>query len=152
MKRRVAFIILLATLVVCLAVFLVFHQTPTFRLSPEYYGAAKIEDIDLEGIRSLISEKKSFAVFAHQPGCQTSAALGQITQDFSGQHSLRLYQTNFSDLKASGLVPNLRFYPTFVIFRDGEVAAFLAADSDEDVAAFSSLDGFTKWFSKYVEV
>ncbi len=152
MKRLTAGIILLVTLVICVAAFLIFRQPATFRLDPEYYDTAQIEDIDIAELRELVDERKTFAVFAHQPGCQTSVELSQIVQDFSAEHQLKIYQTNFSDLKASGLVPNLRFYPTFVIFRDGEVVAFLAADSDEDAAAFSSLDGFTKWFSKYVEV
>ncbi len=152
MKRRVAFIVLLATLVICLAAFLIFHRTSTFRLSPEYYSEAQIEEVDLGEIRDQINEGKSFAVFAHQPGCQTSAELAQIVQDFSSQHSLKFYQIGFSDLKNSGLVSELRFYPTFVIFRDGKVVDFLKADSGDDMSAFTSLEGFIEWFNKYVRV
>lgn len=152
MKRLAIIIASISVLVVCLAGFLIFHQHSAFRLDPEYYGAAEIAEITIDQLRALIDGEKSFAVFAHQPGCQTSAELAQIVQDFSDQNSLKVYQTNFSDLKSSGLVPGLRFYPTFVIFHAGEVADFLMADSDEDVAAFTSLEGFTEWFSGYAQL
>lgn len=150
MKRLTAGIILFVTLVICVAAFLIFRRPATFRLDPEYYDTAQIEDIDIAELRELVDERKTFAVFAHQPGCQTSAELSQIVQDFSAEHQLKIYQTSFSDLKDSDLVPGLRFYPTFVIFRNGAVVDFLAADSEEDVSAYQSFDGFSEWFTSYV--
>lgn len=152
MKRITAFIALLVTLVVCIAGFLIFHNHHTFKLSPEYYNHAEIADLTIDQLKSLIAEQKSFAVFAHQPGCQTSTALANIVRDFSNTHDLTFYQINFSELKDSGIVEGLRFYPTFVLFRAGQVASFLAADAEADVPAYSSLDGFGKWFTSYVRL
>ena len=152
MKRLAAGIILLITLVVCVVVFLISRQSAAFRLDSEYYDNAQVEDVDITELRELVAKRKTFAVFAHQPGCQTSAELSQIVQDFSTQYQLEIYQTSFSDLKESGLVPELRFYPTFVIFHNGVVVDFLAADSEEDVPAYKTLDGFTEWFTNYVKL
>lgn len=151
MKRHTVIIVLLLTLIICISGFLILHQHQTFRLDSEYYDQAEIQDLTLEQLRELIAKHKTFALLAYQSGCQTSAELSRNVRQFSEQYSLKIYRIVFSELKNSGLVEGLRFYPTFVIYHDGEVVDFLAADATEDTSAYTSLDGFTEWFSKYVE-
>lgn len=152
MKRSTTLIILFVTLLICIGGFLIFHQHQTFSLSPEFYGQSELRDISADELQELISEQKTFVLLAHQPNCQASAELSNIVRQFSEQNSVTIYRIAFSDLKNSALVDGLRFYPTFVIYHNGEVVDFLEADSAEDVSAYTSLGGFTEWFKGYVRL
>ena len=57
----------------------------------------------------------------------------------------------FSDVKMSGLVEGLKYYPSVALFRDGKMATFLHSDSDEDLSALQSEEGFREWWEKYIK-
>lgn len=152
MKRRFLGIVavVISTLVVVIAVF--YAKNARFTLEPEYYGTAEIQTIEIGELQTLADEQKSFGLFVSQPSCQASADLEKYLNEFLNTHPLKFYEISFSTLKGSDIVPDLRFYPSFVIFRDGKVVDFLEANSDEDADAYTSPDGFTNWFSNYVEL
>lgn len=154
MKNRRSLIIITISLVVILVAFVVIMLTRThkFTLSPEYYGAAEVQNINIDELQSLIDGQKSFGLFISQPACQASADLGKYLQEFADTHSLKFYEISFSTIKDSNIIPDLKFYPSFAIFHNGRVVNFLEADSDEDAAAYTSVDGFEDWFSGYVEL
>lgn len=152
MKRHIlaATAIVVTIFVVTIAVF----RAKTVRLSldAEYYGISDIQSIDSDVLNQLIQDKKSFGLFISQPSCQASEDFEQYLADFTETYNLKFYKINFSNLKDSNIIPELRFYPSFAIFYEGEVVDFLAADSDEDAAAYTSVDGFKDWFTKYVKL
>lgn len=152
MKRRILGIVavIISTLVVIMAVF--YAQNAHFTLEPEYYGAAEIQTLELSDLQALIDEQKSFGLFVSQPSCQASADLEKYLNEFLSAHPLKFYEISFSTLKDSEIIPDLRFYPSFVIFHGGKVVDFLEANSDEDADAYTSADGFTNWFANYVEL
>lgn len=129
-----------------------FHiQNSQFALSPEYYGTSEIETISLDDLQTLIGDRKSFGLFVSQPACQASADFERHLDEFLTAQPLKFYEISFSTLKDSQVIPDLHFYPSFVIFHDGKVVDFLEANSDEDAAAYTSADGFSDWFTHYVK-
>lgn len=152
MKNRLL-IIIPAVLVVFIAavsvVIFAIHSAP-FRLDDQYYDAAALEPISPDNLQRLIDDKSSFAVFVSQPSCRTSADFEKILQTFVTEHKIKFYEIAFSDLKTLSVAEKVRFYPSFLIFKNGRLVDFLEADDDEDASAYTSLDGFQTWFSKQV--
>lgn len=153
MKRRLIIITVIIVAVICVGVatFLGTKNSP-FALDAESYDAAQLQTIDLAELQSLIANQKSFGLFVSQPSCQASVDLQQHLDEFTTSHSLRFYEISFSNLKDSDIITELRFYPSFAIFHNGKVVDFLEANSDVDAPAYTSVDGFTDWFTKYVKL
>lgn len=152
MRRRILIVlaILLTLFVVLVVLFRVKHAQ--FTLDPEYYGISDIQTIDAATLNQLISDQKSFGLFVSQPSCQASTDLAKYLNAFTDTYQIKFYEISFSTLRDHNIVPDLRFYPSFVLFRDGEVVDFLEADSDEDTPAYTSADGFVAWFSEYIKL
>ncbi len=154
MKTRRNFIIIAVSFAVILVAFAIIMLTRSYKfaLSSEYYGSAEVQDININELQSLIDGQKSFGLFISQPTCQASADLEKNLDVFLEAYPLKFYEISFSTIKDDNIIPDLKFYPSFAIFHNGRVVDFLEADSDEDAAAYTSVDGFKDWFSGYVEL
>lgn len=63
MKRYViAIIIIVFSVAVSIPTFLYLQKAP-FTLSPEYYGTAEIQTIDINDLHRLIKDQESFGLF-----------------------------------------------------------------------------------------
>lgn len=152
-KSKLLIIIFVPLALIALAVVaaVAFLRAP-FALSPENYTTAALEPIDLDQLNQLISEEKSFGLFISQAGCQASNDLRQHLETFTTSHTLKFYEISFSALKDQGIIPDLKFYPSFALFRRGQVVDFLEADSNEGSPAYSSVAGFSDWFTHYAKL
>lgn len=122
-----------------------------YELSSEYYGNSNITSIDTESLAALVKNKKSFALLVYQPNCRASEDFEKIIKEFSETEQIGFEKIAFSEVKNSGLLDDLEYYPSVVLYRDGEVVTFLKTDEDEDLPAYQSLGGFTEWWNKYVK-
>lgn len=151
MSKRIipVFSVIIAGLVIILAVFMIIRDAK-FELSNEMYGEGQIINTTIEDVEDKIIKQQSFALFVSQPGCRTADDLRKIIKEFASIHHLIIYEIDYSGLRESGLVPGLKFYPSFVVFRRGKPIDFLEADNSEDVSAYSTLDGFSTWFTDHI--
>ncbi len=109
-----------------------------------------IQNISVDQLHTFINEKRDFTLFVSQPNCITATNLRQIISDLSRQQSAVIYEIPFSQLRASGLANEVRFYPSFIIYRHGEIVDFLDANDSADTDAYTSADGFRNWLTQYV--
>lgn len=154
MKNKL-FIILPAALIALIAAScaIFFATRPaSFRLDDRFYGDATLETISADDLQRLVDDKSSFAVFVSQPSCRTSADFEKNLQSFIAKYPMHFYEIAFSNLKTLPFAEKVRFYPSFLIFKDGKLVDFLEADSGEDASAYTSLDGFETWFTKQVSL
>jgi len=121
-----------------------------FLLEDKYYTSKEYIKIEKEDLNDLIEKKESFAVFVYQPLCVTSYEFNKILTEFSSIYNVSLYQIAFSEIKDTDLNNYVKHYPSFVIYKEGEVVDFLDASSDGDTENYKSLESFTNWFSNYV--
>lgn len=148
-KSITIFSIVIFVLVVLFTVFIIFRDAK-FELSDNMYGDGQIIEASIDDIRTKVSERQSFALFVSQPGCRTADDLRKIVKEFAITHHLVIYEVDYSGLRESNLVPGLKFYPSFVVFRRGKPVDFLKADDNEDASAYTNLDGFSTWFTDHV--
>lgn len=151
MKKRIVLGILIAVVVAAVVGAVILLWSRRFRLSENYYGEGGLTEITVDEMQKLIDEKKSFAVFVYQPGCITSEDVEKNLASFSEKEQVILEKIKFSDVKKSGLIKGLRYYPSVALFHDGELVTFLRTDRNDDMPAYDSEEGFAKWWHRYVK-
>lgn len=122
------------------------------KLEDKYYKRSKFIDVDHSKVNDLIKSKESFVVFIYQPMCTMSSEFEELLDEYMDIRKISIYKMSFSDMKKTSLKDTVRFYPSFIIFKDGEVVDFLDADSDEDTNRYKILKAFKEWIESYIEV
>ena len=122
------------------------------KLEDKYYEKSEYIDLDYSKVDDLIKSKESFVLFIYQPMCTMSSSFEELLDEYMEIRKISIYKMSFTDMKKTELKDTVRFYPSFIIFKDGEVVDFLDADSDEDTKKYKELDAFKEWFESYVEV
>lgn len=123
-----------------------------FYLDEEYYHNNAVTEIKMNDLKQLQSEAKSFAVFIYQPMCAASNDFETVLQAFTKEQQLRIYKLPFSEIKGTSLENDILYYPSFVIYHQGNMKAFLDANSDDDLPYYRSKEGFQQWFTQYVNL
>lgn len=152
-KKLIIIIVIIVPLILAgVAGFFIWQSRSKLSLDPEYYNQAEIKAVPIEELEEFAAAGKSFAVFVSQPNCRTADDLRRILDEFSEQYRLTVYEVSFSELKESQLAPEVKYYPSFILFRKGKVESFLRANSSEDSDAYNSLAGFSEWFRAHTKL
>lgn len=122
------------------------------KLDDKYYKRSEFIDIDYLDVDDLIKSKENFVVFIYQPMCTMSSEFEKLLDEYMDIKKISIYKMSFTDMKKTSLKDTVKFYPSFIIFKDGEVVDFLDADSDEDTNKYKILKAFKEWFEGYVEI
>ena len=149
MNKKKLLLVISVLILLSIIIFITFKVlNRNFYLDDKYYGNNEIYEIGIEEFNNLISNKESFGIFVYQPACTTSAEFEQVLYDFFKQNNMSIYKIKFSDIYEH--TDFLKFYPSFIIYKNGKMVDFLEADKDKDLKYYQSVDGFSEWFTKYV--
>ena len=151
---KIATLCILILAVFAIVIVITFSQSKPdmpFRLSDEYYGTSEmLTGLTAEEYEKLLSEKRSFVVMVDKPGCITTPPMRERMANFPDNMQFKYYQFMWSEAKESSLHNYVTFVPSVAIIREGEVVAWLRADSDEDTEYFNSAEALQAWVAKYV--
>ncbi len=154
MKKKV--IICLSILFVLTIIVVTFFTTKKneepFYLENNYYGVSNMVEIKIDELNQLIDDKKSFAVFVYQPKCIVSSDFENVLSEYLEDNQVSIYKIAFSSIIDTNIGESVKYYPSFIIYKEGKMIDFLEADKDEDVEFYTSKEGFEKWFTRYVKI
>ncbi len=122
-----------------------------FYLEDKYYGTSVFNEINANELTDLIENKESFAIFIHQPFCSTSYEFNKILVKFAEENKISFYKINFEDMKQTDMYEDVKYYPSFAIYKEGTLIDFLDAESDEDLNRYKNKEEFEKWFNSYIQ-
>lgn len=131
--------------------FLLISCNKTFLLEEKYYGNSTFNELNENMLSTLIKNKESFGVFIYQPLCVSSCDFDYVLKDFVEEYQISFYKIPFSQIKNTEL-RYIKYYPSFVIYRNGKKVDYLDANSNKDIEYYKSVDGFKKWFTNYVKL
>ena len=152
--KKVILIIISILIIVSLSLlgYFLYKEKASFYLEDKYYNNPLSEELELNDIKKLMDNKESFIVFVHQPLCENSNNLEKIIRDYSLKNGVFYYTIAFSKIKDDKSFSYLKYYPSFIIFKKGEMVSFLDANSDEDTKKFKDAQEFSKWLESYIKV
>ena len=123
-----------------------------FYLEDKYYGGNALEEINSESFEKLVSDKESFALLIYQPLCAASMGFRDLLETYTASNHIQFYSMTFQNVKGSSLYEEVKYYPSFVIIKDGKVVDYLNPDEDKDTSKYKNIDDFDEWFTSYVEL
>ena len=140
-------------IIICLLVsLLLVGCSGKIKLEDKYYEGNKFIEISEGRLNTLLEEKENFVLFIYQPMCEMSSKFEKVLDEYLKDKKINFHKMSFSEMKKTNLKDKVKFYPSLIIFKDGEVVDFLDADSNEDTKRYKEVDAFKKWFESYVEV
>lgn len=122
-----------------------------FYLEEKYYGTSVFNEIKSDDVTNLIESEESFAIFIHHPFCSASYEFNKVLVNFAEEKKISLYKISFDEMKKTNMYNSIKYYPSFAIYKEGELMDFLDAESDEDLKYYKDKDEFEKWFSNYIQ-
>ena len=152
MKKKViiGFVALILLIVICLLIF-INKPVEKFYLEDKYYGNNNLTEINVKTLNKLIDDKESFGLFIYEPSCITANEFNEVLSSFKKENNIEFYKFPFSQIKGTSLEKEIKYYPSFVIYKDGNIVDFLKADDDEDTNRYKNKDDFKNWFFSYVK-
>lgn len=152
--------ILIFSIILCIVIFVLLtfllikkeNKNEIFSLDERYYGTNTLNEIETKDLNELIDEKKSFALFIYQPLCDTSSKFESILKKFQETTPISFYKIKFTLIKNTNLEKYIKYYPSFIIFKDGKIIDYLEADNDEDIDIYNSEEAFKTWLSNYIKL
>lgn len=151
-KKQFFFGILLLVAVVVVSFFIFSNRSTKFYFEDELYENSSLKEISISELEALVQEKASFGVFVYQTMCMTSSDFEEVLNKFLDENKVTFYKVSFSELKDSALGEKIKYYPSFLIYKEGELVDFLKADSDEHIAYYRKVDSFKEWLTGYVRL
>ena len=123
-----------------------------FFLENEYYDKSEFMEIDAKVYTNKIENNESFILFIYQPMCATSANFEKIVKEFLDEYKISINKIAFSNIANTDLSNVIKYYPSFVIIKDGKIIDYLDANSDEDTVYYKNKDDFSNWILEYIKL
>ena len=155
MKKKIKVCLLIIIIIVGITIIierdLIFKTSNVlFYLEDKYYNeevSIEISNLELE---NKIKNKESFALFIHQPSCSKSYEFNKIQSLYQQNNNVSFNKILFEDLQKTKLSKEIKYFPSFAIFNNGELVDFLDAESNDDILKYKEYDEFSNWFNSYV--
>lgn len=151
MKVCLLIIIVIVGIIIIIERDLIFKTSNVlFYLEDKYYNeevSIEISNLELE---NKIKNKESFALFIHQPACSKSYEFNKIQSLYQQNNNISFNKILFEDLQKTKLSKEIKYFPSFAIFNNGELVDFLDAESNDDILKYKEYDEFSNWFNSYV--
>lgn len=122
---------------------------------PTAAAAAESKIKEMSGpdeLQKLMDEKKTFGVLLYLPGCSGCAAFRPIVEEYAETGMVDIYSANLAAFMEGDntISENISYAPSMIIYKDGETAAYLDPEKNEDIAYYKNLEGLSSWFGQYL--
>ena len=107
--------------------------------------AGELISISVASFEKMSAERRSFLVLIDQAGCRTADELKGYLRNFLESKGWFGYRMMFSEVKETTLSEYIKYYPSVVVIKNGEVFAYLKADAEEDADKYNNYEIFQDW-------
>ncbi len=153
MKNKKIFLVVLTIIIVGVALlFLIINNNKIekFYIEDEYYSSNGLTDVTKEELEKMLSEKKSFILFADTNFCTLGVPCKDIFKEASEIKKIEILQIPFTEFKETKLYDEVKYGPTVLIIEEGKIVDYLDANSKEDSDLYQDAEKFYEWLTKYI--
>lgn len=152
MKKTIIIIGVIITLIVSIGLAFILNNKK-INLEEKYYGNGELIKISQDEFNTLEKDKENFILFVHIPGvCQVSLPFAPIVEEFIEKENITIYSLPFYDITDTSVEEYVKFSPSVLIYKDGRVESYLDSTKDEHLEYYKTIESFTKWIKKYVNL
>lgn len=127
-------------------------NTKQFYLEDKYYENNELIEPTVEEVNKLFENKESFAAFVYTPGCISCSEFEVVTDEFRNEYDIVFYHISSEVSKQTIISEYVKYSPSAVLVKDGEIVAYLDASSDEDLSYYKTKENFKSWLEKYIYI
>lgn len=121
-----------------------------FSIEKEYYKESKFIDVASEDIKKLKENKKSFIVFTYNNYCMLEIPCDEIFKKVMNKYNISFLYLPYEEMKNTFIYDKVKLAPSVILIKEGEIVAYLDAESDEDLLKYQDTEEFEKWLTSYI--
>lgn len=121
-----------------------------FSIEKEYYKESKYIDANSEDIKKLKENKKSFIVFTYNNYCMLEIPCDEIFKKVMNKYNISFLYLPYEEMKNTFIYDEVKLAPSVILIKEGEIVAYLNAESDEDLLKYQDTEEFEKWLTSYI--
>lgn len=119
------------------------------RMDEGLYGDGGLIELSGEEYNELVRDERSFVVVVRMEVCPAGFPVTDTVKVLANQKDIKIYSLKDVEYKKTNLVEMIKYLPTVVIVRDGEVVDFLDAEDDEDLGRYRGAGELGEWVEQY---
>ena len=119
-----------------------------FYLSDKYYHTGEFVKVDNKSLEKL--NKENFILFTYNPYCNLPISCEKIFEEFMKKYNIDFSSIPFSNFNETSYYDNVKYAPSVMIIKEGEVIDYLDANDDKDLQKYQDEKEFEKWLDSYV--
>lgn len=121
-----------------------------FSLEDKYYNNISFEEIDKNKLNELEDAGESFLVMVYTSGCFSCMDFEKVLTEFTKENNLTIFRININDIEKTKIEDKVKYTPSLVIYKKGNLYKYLDANSDKDTEYYKSTSSLNKWLDKYI--
>lgn len=136
---------IIVVIIITLTLILILNPNKIY-LTDKYYNEGKfIENVDVSKVK-----EENYILYTYNPYCSFETPCEEIFKSFMEKNKIDIISVPFSNFKETYLYSKIKYAPSIIIVKKGEVAAYLDANSDKDTQKYQDEKAFETWIKKYV--
>ncbi len=140
MKKVVLILLGLITLCSCQ------KKQEKFYLNENYYNVSGLKEITKDDIL----ENDNFILFTYNNYCSLAIPCEDIFKEFSENNNIQILSIPFDEFKNTKYYENVKYGPSVLIIKDGNLVAYLNAEKNSDIKKYQDVNEFTDWIKNYI--
>ena len=117
-------------------------------LSNKYYHSGEFIKVDNKSLEKL--NKENYILFTYNPYCNLPISCEKIFEEFMKKYNIDFVSIPFDKFKETKYYENVKYAPSIIIIKEGEIIDYLDANSDDDFNKYEDEKEFEKWLDNYV--
>ena len=119
-----------------------------FYLEQKYYGKNDFVKVNSKDISRL--RKENYLLFTYNNYCTFPKPCEDVFKEFITHYNVAILSIPFDEYKKTSFYKKVRYAPSVIIVKNGNVVDYLDANSDLDLARYQDADEFRKWLEKSI--
>ena len=117
-------------------------------LSDKYYNVGEFIPVDNNSLEKL--NKENYILFTYNPYCNLPISCEKIFEEFMKKYNIDFVSIPFDKFKETNYYEKIKYAPSVIIIKEGEIIDYLDANSDDDFKKYQEVKEFEKWLDNYV--
>lgn len=117
-------------------------------LESKYYGDSKLIEIDSDLFKKISNE--NYILYIYNNYCNLEVPCENIFKDYMDKYKISFLSMPFEEFKNTKFYKTIKYAPSVIIVRNGDIVSYLKSDSDEDLDKYQDVNEFSKWINSYI--
>ena len=117
-----------------------------FYLDDKYYNNGDYISVTSE----KIDNNGSYLLYTYNNFCALPVHCENIFKEIMEKYKIDVLSIPFDNFKNTDYYNKIKYAPSIIIIKNGEIISYLDANSDKDLEKYQNADKFEEWLKKYI--